>query len=851
MRKHQQKQILEMIATLEEARIELSKHSSHQTIVALLGNCQDFVVEIGEFIEEIKGEGTQTVEFLEKYHQLLFEASTDDDLKRHVKQLRKQLIIIETSVKTELKPDKFAMVFFPYKASMWDSMESIYLTAKDDPMCEVYVVTIPYFDKLPTGAFGEMHYEGQLFPDYVEITDWQSFNVEAMHPDVIFVHNPYDEGNYVTSVHPEFYCKKLRDMTDMLVYVPYFISNGVDENCVTINGCIYSHYVITQSEKDRKDYIEIYNQMCKQHNLGDRFGKAEEKFLALGSPKFDKVVNSKREDFTLPEKWEQLITKPDKSRKKVVLYNTNIISLLSNNEKVLEKLKYVFDTFKKQDDSVLWWRPHPLNKTTVESMRPGLLMEYNGLVEQFKQEGFGIYDDTPDLHRALSYADAYYGDGGSLFPMFALTGKPLMRQDVDALGEDMIVDKYLLGPLTESGDHLWAVMSFCNTVVKLDKSSLEVIKTIPIPDKELLCFYRYIKVIEYENKLILVPCASDYIAIMDIDTSNFEFIKLKDIDNGVNKDENYKFIDAFHHEDNVYFTPYMYPAIVSMNLKTKKLTYYNDCFDELNQLPKTTDNTLFRQCIRVDNILYMPCMRSNVVVTFDMDTKSAETHRLNETHNGFSSICYDGKYFWLVQMKNYHTFIRWDYCNQKVKELLIFPKEFKNYSVAFSNPVYDGESIWLIPFVSNMAFRFDTIKEEIGRINELEIECKWGLYELTLYNYTNFINSKLLLQSYNKSVVVEYDLLTSKASEKKLIVSDTSTEILDKMFKKVNNLKPYSFYYIERCYTSPGTIGLGTFIENITDLQTDKNKFMKEYDIQNTDGTAGAAIYNYCKARTS
>ena len=50
---------------------------------------------------------------------------------------------------------------------MWDALESVWLAAKDDPQRETHVVPIPYYYKNPDGSFGQMHYEGNSYPDYV------------------------------------------------------------------------------------------------------------------------------------------------------------------------------------------------------------------------------------------------------------------------------------------------------------------------------------------------------------------------------------------------------------------------------------------------------------------------------------------------------------------------------------------------------------------------------------------------------------------------------------------------------------------------------------------------------------
>ncbi|GFI19341.1 hypothetical protein IMSAGC009_04521 [Lachnospiraceae bacterium] len=109
-------------------------------------------------------------------------------------------------------------------------------------------------------------------------------------------------------------------------------------------------------------------------------------------------------------------------------------ALLKHDEKMLEKMKSVFKTFREnQDEVALLWRPHPLIKATIESMRPQLWQEYQKIMEQYKEEGWGIYDDTADMDRAVVLGDAYYGDGSSIVALYQQIGKPVMEQNVDIL----------------------------------------------------------------------------------------------------------------------------------------------------------------------------------------------------------------------------------------------------------------------------------------------------------------------------------------------------------------------------------------------------------------------------------
>ena len=131
----------------------------------------------------------------------------------------------------------------------------------------------------------------------------------------------------------------------------------------------------------------------------------------------------------------RVIKKPDGSWKRVIFYNTSVVALLEHNEKMLEKLAHVLAMFRKnQDEVALLWRPHPLIKATLESMRPGLWEAYKSLVDQYRSAGWGIYDDTADVDRAIAISDAYYGDASSVVQLYQKTGKPLMMQDTSVLG---------------------------------------------------------------------------------------------------------------------------------------------------------------------------------------------------------------------------------------------------------------------------------------------------------------------------------------------------------------------------------------------------------------------------------
>ena len=54
---------------------------------------------------------------------------------------------------------------------------------------------------------------------------------------------------------------------------------------------------------------------------------------------------------------------------------------------------------------------------------------------QYRAEGWGIYDDTADLDRAIGVSDAYYGDWSSVVELCRSVGMAVMIQDVERVYE--------------------------------------------------------------------------------------------------------------------------------------------------------------------------------------------------------------------------------------------------------------------------------------------------------------------------------------------------------------------------------------------------------------------------------
>ena len=53
--------------------------------------------------------------------------------------------------------------------------------------------------------------------------------------------------------------------------------------------------------------------------------------------------------------------------------------------------------------------------------------------DRYIEDGWGIYDDSADVDRAVILSDAYYGDGSSVVQLCQKADMPVMLQNVIVL----------------------------------------------------------------------------------------------------------------------------------------------------------------------------------------------------------------------------------------------------------------------------------------------------------------------------------------------------------------------------------------------------------------------------------
>ena len=194
-----------------------------------------------------------------------------------------------------------SVLFLPSLYSHWDTMRRVFEEARKDKKMECFVMPIPYYFKNGLGNCSPVQwdfelYENELGKNSPYLLDFRNFDLEALHPDAVFINEPYDEYNLSFMVEPSFFSKKLKHYTKQLFYIPWFVTSEIDienpedgkaivnaENYIVMPALVHADYAILQSEM----IVKLYRGILEKES-GKEYAKYwEEKLLPLGNPLSD------------------------------------------------------------------------------------------------------------------------------------------------------------------------------------------------------------------------------------------------------------------------------------------------------------------------------------------------------------------------------------------------------------------------------------------------------------------------------------------------------------------------------------------------------------------------------------
>lgn len=714
MRRFEQKQLLELLDTMHQAVGMLEQiyaAGEWDVFQEILTGQQEAAISIGTRLEstvrqreagnvtEEEVQVGQTVSLLEQYCELVWKVSNvgaSDQLAEAVDGLKEAITGIRCSL--QKLPIRKEVVFLPYKASMWDCMETVWEAAAADQECDVYVVPIPYYDLNPDGSKGAMRYEGALMPSKVSVTDFSNYKIEERRPDIVYIHNPYDEYNKVTSVHPDYYSSRLCHYTDMLVYIPYFLpGEHLADSHSLLPAYVYADKIVLNTETAIDDIDPSI---------------PREKFIIAGSPKAERLIRmaQNKESLDIPASWKEKIRD-----RRVVFYNLSISGLLKYRGKMLAKMAEVFEIFNHRQDMVILYRPHPLIESTLTSMCPELLKDYHAIVRQVQAMPNAIYDTTPDASVAVVLSDAYIGENSSsITAMFKVLRKPLLyltERMYDQLTPDEMLSERTFD-VCRVGDDLWFVTYPLQILCRYHLGAREITYVAALPEVVNDGCIRYVNIVHdsVRNRLIMIPYRGEALCIYDLKKGTFQkdYFRPEYV--------NSCFGSAFAYKRYLFLTPINYPAIVRYDMDTGEFEYFTSCMERMYEmLPEAAEANLFVWGVGAyRQELYLASMLKNAVLTFCMETGEYRIDAVGKETNKYRGMAVDETYCWMILCDS-PAVVRWNRQTGEVVEYAEFPDGFEAGEVPFKNIIDMGDALYLIPCHANWICRLD---KEKGIITE-------------------------------------------------------------------------------------------------------------------------------------
>lgn len=390
----------------------------------------------GDYMKLVHTWDSHDYPFFESQKKIIENAGVDinkytDDY-RNYNQFKNKIEEIRIDKEKKDYKDKKMVVFMPFKAKYWNMMAGLWKEYERSGEYTLIAIPAPYYYKNIDGTVEKFNDDKQ-YPEYVKIVSPENFDFDNEYVEKIIIQNPYDSYNATTTVHPQFYAKKLAMCTKELIYIPYFETEEINpsdmrayvsmDSYVTMPGVVYSDKVIVQSEGIKELYVK---------KLSEYFGEETRdiwntKIIENGKH-YIEMENSDSKYDDIPEKWKGYIKKSDGSYKKVILYFICINDVLENGHIVFDKIKKSMDTFLEYEDSVVPLMMFESNIDEILQMEnPELLEDYNEIKMNFTQY---IVNEN-ELDKAMNLCDAFYGDAGSEAQLCRNSGKPVMIQNVE------------------------------------------------------------------------------------------------------------------------------------------------------------------------------------------------------------------------------------------------------------------------------------------------------------------------------------------------------------------------------------------------------------------------------------
>ena len=228
-------------------------------LLDMLAQCQSVAIDLGNFIEQMKGEENLSakacVAALEEYCEKIFDVYNNlplaverekEDFQKLCAVLNQAFVQMKHTVENEIIHKKL-VAFLPDNPKRWKEMQALYDYYRQQENTEVCVIPLPLFAKNLYGEIvaGQDEYDKNdkrgEYPADLNIIAWHTVQMQSYEFAAIVIQNPYDAENPYLTVPPAYYAKQLQQYTDCLIYMmPQGVNDFTENDITDVYGLKYS-----------------------------------------------------------------------------------------------------------------------------------------------------------------------------------------------------------------------------------------------------------------------------------------------------------------------------------------------------------------------------------------------------------------------------------------------------------------------------------------------------------------------------------------------------------------------------------------------------------------------------------
>lgn len=539
------------------------------------------------------------------------------------------------------------VLFIVYRVEWWGCLDSLCRQEclKEDTL--VYVMPVPRYEwdmRTKQLNLTKMHFEPEqlaaILPQGATMVDHREFSLDQGF-DRIYIHNPHDNTYAVDAVEMKYFSGSLKSYTKKLIYVPHLLHiGGIPEE--------YLHSPVY----DNVDSIYLADGRAK-YSLDVQHDRKVE-IVASGIPEYLESLTSQQQN-----------------KQKKLLFCLSYNNLYYGTEKLIRKIRQVFDVLKNYRDILVVFRPDEDILARYAWENGSGRRDYEELIAYFRKERIGIFDESPDLYRAAAEADGILSFGHPMDHLFSIQGKYVLHLDEELrpIPSDNIRCVPSLWAVTavedEDGVELWFVPDqtrlICRMVIrggavtetgeahdqkKIPKQRISTVQAeivAEVPETANGWIY-YINITKSGNSLYLTPYDSEGIWKYDLDTRCFSEQVLPDANFA-----NMAF--TFSYGGYLYLIPKLYPGIVKYNLETEEVQVFNDWVEEMENYvsPECRKEAYFIWAVKQEeNMLYMASSKCDVWMEFDMNSDTWQMKSMHLSGRRFMDMVKKGEWVWLL-----------------------------------------------------------------------------------------------------------------------------------------------------------------------------------------------------------